>query len=527
MTYLQKIIFGIFLFFSCVLSAQQHGVEGGNITWEFKQVPRTRTFVGSYGRLESVTDTVGYIRFYLKVDNEYGSYGDMSGLQPVLTNLRTRVRGSGYSVTQDGSFGEKTFYFYPVQKQYLDIMASEADPNFILKKESIYRRTERGSADLKSFKGKESTDVTNPMGWDKEGVRNVLKGPDGYKIPPQLKTSYYATLWLEVDPRQWDYASYIEVAVRMQTRGLDRLPLPPSEDHPYGSFYRDRSPQERFTSSFIDELWRFRGRNYKTEHRLSDPIVFRARIYPHYDKNGNQIPFDKTQDKSAVPFNMGYQGVLQNGQGSLIASASDEDGDLLVYRWDDPIDIANHENGGNWSTNTFFNNYFWNNSKNGIIKWRSWNRTYGMQPTLDVNDENGDGTPQDYENQTYTIKGQSYNDFYQFGSGLFNHEIYFTRIADAFKAQGLLTLETGQPWAINYFLPQASKPEYVVDYTQPENILSLGGPTGTGEWGVVDNVGKIGVRRPWQYDRIYWADRDPYVNETLPVSGITDRKSVV
>jgi len=235
MTYLQKIIFGIFLFFSCVLIAQQHGVEGGNITWEFKQ-----------------ENNVGYIRFYLKVDNEDGSYGDMSGLQPVLTNLRTRVRGSGYNVTQDGSFGEKTFYFYPVQKQYLDIMANEADPNFILKKESIYRRAERGSADINSFKGKESTDVnTNPMGWDKEGVRNVLKGPDGYKIPPQLKTSYYQTLWLEVDPRQWDYASYIDVAVTMRTRGLDRLPLPPTEDHPYGSFYRYRSPGERFTSSLL------------------------------------------------------------------------------------------------------------------------------------------------------------------------------------------------------------------------------------------------------------------------------------
>ena len=507
MTYLQKIIFGIFLFFSCVLIAQQHGVEGGNITWEFKQ-----------------ENNVGYIRFYLKVDNEDGSYGDMSGLQPVLTNLRTRVRGSGYNVTQDGSFGEKTFYFYPVQKQYLDIMANEADPNFILKKESIYRRAERGSADLNSFKDKVPTDVnTNPMGWDKEGVRNVLKGPDGYKIPPQLKTSYYQTLWLEVDPRQWDYASYIDVAVTMRTRGLDRLPLPPTEDHPYGSFYRYRSPGERFTSSFIDELWRFRGRNYKTEHNLSDPPVFRARIYPHYDKNGNQIPFDKTQDKSAVPFNMGYQGVLQNGQGSLIASAYDEDGDLLVYRWDDPIDIANHENGGNWSTNSFFNNYFWNNSKNGIIKWRSWNRTYGMQPTLDVNDENGDGTPQDYENETYTIKGKSYNDFYQYRNNkLFNHEIYFTRNADFYISQGELSeVVTERDYPIRYLLPQASKPEYVVNYNESSDILSIGGPTGTGNWGVVDGVGKIGVRSPWRYDRIYWADRDPYVNENGTVSSGT------
>ena len=431
-------LFFVFTYSNAI--AQQSQVEGGHITWEFKQEPRTRTFVGAYGRPESVTDTVGYIRFHLRFDNQDDTWGYYGGLQFAYSNLRTRLTGEGYNSNQTGSFHEGHIWFFPQTKTYENLMANEADPNFILKKESIYRRPERGSASINSFKGKSEVDpVTNPKGWDKEGVRNVLKGIDGYKIPPKLNTAYYATPWLEVDPRQWDYTNFIEVAVFADNRAADWLPLPPSDEHPYGFHDMERNIERDFTSTFKDELWHHRARNYKGEHQRLDAIAYRARIYPHYDENGNKIPFHKTIDKSAVPYDMGYQGVFQNGQGSFIASAYDEDGDLLVYRWDDPIDLTNYKSGGVWRREDLYNQYYWNNpdtysstvnvptNNPGRIKWRIWDRTYGMQPTLDTDNKIWKNDyPYGYpSSDRYTSPGQSYNDFYQYREkALFNHEIY-------------------------------------------------------------------------------------------------------
>ena len=118
--------------------AQQSQVEGGHITWEFKQEPRTRNFVGAYGRMESVTDTVGYIRFHLRFDNQDDTWGYYGGLQFAYSNLRTRLTGEAYNSNQTGSFHEGSIWFFPQTKTYENLMANEADPNFILKKESIY-----------------------------------------------------------------------------------------------------------------------------------------------------------------------------------------------------------------------------------------------------------------------------------------------------------------------------------------------------------------------------------------------------
>jgi len=128
---LKQVIWIVAFFTIGLLKAQQIHVEGGHITWEFKQEPKTRNIVGAYGRMESVTDTVGYIRFYLRTDNQLDTWGYFGGIQIAKTNLRTRLTGERYYAEQNGSFKEGFIWFYAQTKTYENLMANHFQRGFI------------------------------------------------------------------------------------------------------------------------------------------------------------------------------------------------------------------------------------------------------------------------------------------------------------------------------------------------------------------------------------------------------------